>query len=173
MKRILGLIVILASVTLLGGCSTMPGIFNGLGNDPMSMLIVYRTDHQSITQEQYDAVVKIAREASAQVGLQLSSSSEAAISSGFPYGLAGVAGGIIDGGITAGVAGTAGFLGGMVNGLQTASYANVWLVAEITETTLRDEYAAGNKGFHGLHVSAAFTRTNNSSTKPAHGVFKK
>lgn len=156
------LIAILASFAL-GGCSALPGVLNGLGNDPMRMLVVYRTDGQSITLEQYEAVVAIAKGSSTQVGLQLSSSLEAAASSGFPYGIAGAAGGIIDGAISAGVTGTAAALGGMVSGLQTASYANVWLVAEITEVTLRDKEASGEKRFHRLHVSAAFIRTSNTS----------
>ena len=171
MKNLL-LIAILATLTL-GGCQTMPGVLNGIGEDPMSMLIVYRTDRQPITQGQYEAVVAIAQEASAQVGLQLSSPLEASLSSGLPYGASGAAGGIIDGGISAGVAGTAGFLGGMVSGLQTASYANVWLVADLTEVTLRDTEAAGDERFHRLHVSAAFTRTKNTVAEPAHGLVRK
>ncbi len=171
MKNLL-LIAILATLTL-GGCSTMPGVLNGSGEDPMSMLIVYRTDDQSITQEQYKSVVAIAKGASSQVGLQLSSSLEAAASSAFPYGFAGAAGGIIDGAITAGVAGTAGFLGGLVSGWQTASYANVWLVADITEVTLRDMEAAGNTQYHRLHASAAFTRTKNTVEEPARGLIRK
>ncbi|HHT9130557.1 MAG TPA: hypothetical protein ACFYEC_06810 [Candidatus Brocadiaceae bacterium] len=164
------LIAILAS-TALSGCLSMPGGFNGIGADPMSMLIVYRTDKQPVTREQYQEVVKIAQEASAKVGLQLSSSLEAAVSSGFPYGLAGAAGGGIDGAITAGATGTAAFLGGMINGLQTASYANVWLVGDITEITLRDRERDG-EDFHHLHVSAAFIRTSNTVDQPARGLIK-
>ncbi len=171
MKNLI-LIAILASFAL-GGCSTMPGVLNGLGSDPMSMLIVYRTDGQPITQKQYEEVVKVAQGVSVQVGLQLSSSLEAAASSGFPYGLAGAAGGAIESGIAAGAAGTAAFLGGMVSGLQTASYANVWLVADLTEVTLRDMETAGDTKLHRLHVSAAFTRTGNTVAEPARGLIKK
>lgn len=172
MKKNLVLIAILASFAL-GGCTTMPGVLNGLGSDPMSMLIVYRTDDQPITQEQYDAVVKVAQRVSIQVGLQLSSSLEAAASSGFPYGLAGAAGGAIEGGITAGAAGTAAFLGGMISGLQTASYSNVWAVADMTEVTLRDIETAGDATTHRLHVAAAFTRAGNTIAEPARGLIKK
>lgn len=162
--------VIVASVAMLSGCSTMPGTFNGLGEDPMSMLVVYRTDKKPITKEQYVSVVAVAQEASNQVGLQLSSSLEAAISSGFPFGIAGAGGGALEGGLAAGAAGTAGFLGGVVSGLQNASYANVWLVADITEVTLRDREASGEKMLKGLHVSAAFIRTGNTVAEPARGV---
>ena len=172
MRNLLVLIAILASTATLGGCGTMPGVLNGVGEDPMSMLIVYRTDRQPITREHYDKIVEIAREASAKVGLQLSSSLEAVVSSGLPYGLAGVAGGIIDGGITAAVTGTAALLGGMVSGWQTASYANVWLVADVTEVTLRDRERDG-EDFHHLHVSAAFTRTSNTVAEPARGLVRK
>ncbi|MCX6787872.1 MAG: hypothetical protein NT108_01755 [Candidatus Kaiserbacteria bacterium] len=171
MKNLI-LIAILATLTL-GGCTTMPGVFNGLGEDPMSKLIVYRTDGNLITQEQYEDVVFIARHASIQVGLQLSSATEAAASAAFPYGLAGAAGGIIESGVTAGVAGTAGFLGGLVSGWQTASYANVWLVADITEVTLRDLENAGDKRYHRVHVSAAFTGTGNTINAPARGVIQR
>ena len=170
MTRMLYVFAIVASVAMLGGCSTMPGTFNGLGDDPMSMLIVYRTDKQPITREQYEAVVEIAKEASVKIGLQLSSSLEAAVSSGLPFGAAGAAGGIIEGGLTAGAAGTAALLGGVVSGLQNASYANVWGVADLVEITLRDMEAAGDKKLHRLHVSAAFIRTGNTVAEPARGV---
>lgn len=165
-------IAILATI-MLGGCTTMPGVFNGLGKDPMSKLIVYRTDGNMITEEQYEDVVLIARRASMQVGLQLSSATEAAASAAFPYGFAGAVGGIIESGVTAGIAGTAGFLGGLVNGWQTASYANVWLVADITEVTIRDLENAGDKRYHRLHVSAAFTGTGNTVNAPARGVIQR
>mgnify|MGYP001565818024 CR=1 FL=1 len=171
-KQVLHSIALVVMV-FLGGCSTMPGTFNGLGSDPMSMLVVYRTDKQQITEEQYKAVGAIAQEASNQVGLQLSSSLEAAISSGFPFGIAGAGGGAVEGGLAAGAAGTAGFLGGFVGGLQNASYANVWLVADITEVTLRDREASGDKTLKGLHVSAAFIRTGNTVVEPAHGLIRR
>ena len=173
MTRMAHILAIVVSVTVISGCSTMPGTFNGLGEDPMSMLIVYRTDKQQITEEQYKAVGAIAQEASNQIGLQLSSSLEAAISSGLPFGFVGAAGGAIEGGLAAGAAGTAGFLGGLVSGLQNASYANVWLVADLTEVTLRDREAAGEKILHRLHVSAAFIRTGNTVIEPARGLIRK
>ncbi len=154
---------------MLGGCSTVPGVFNGLGSDPMSMLIVYRTDKQPITQKQYTSVVEIAQEASKQVGLQLSSAAEAAASSGVMYGAAGAAGGAIENALTAGITSTVTVLGGLVNGLETASYANAWLVADLTETTLRDRERDG-EDFRRLHVSAAFTRTKNTAAIPARGI---
>lgn len=173
MARVLHVLAIVVSITMIGGCSSMPGTFNGLGEDPMSMLVLYRTDKQLPTKEQYDLVAEIATEASKTVGLQLSSSFEAAVSSGFPYGISGAAGGAIDGGVAAAAAGTTGFLGGLVSGLQNASYANVWLVADLTEITLRDMEISGDKRFSRLHVSAAFIRTGNTVAEPARGLIRR
>lgn len=173
MRETYVLIAMFAASVMFGGCQSVPGVFNGLGEDPMTMLLIYRTDGQPITQEQYDLVVAIAQRVSAQVGLQLSSPLEAAVSSGVPFGLAGTAAGFIESGVTAGVAGTGAAIAGVIGGLGTFSYANVWAIGDFTETTLRDMEKTGDKRVDRLHVSSAFTRTGNTVDKSSRGLTEK
>ena len=156
----------------LGGCTTLPGPFNGNGKDPMNVLSVYRGDGQKHTDEQYALIVKVAQEASIVVGSQLSSSAEAAAASGIAFGTAGL-GGFFDGNISAAVGVFAASLAGTVTGLQTASYAIVWQIAEITEARLRWLEVNGDEKIRALvkdlHVSAGYIRTRNTSEGPAPG----
>ena len=179
--KILRLIAILASITLLGACSTVPGPFNGLGNDEMSMLIIYRTDSRPLTKAEYDAVGVEAKKMGIRIGWQLSSAFEAGASSGGAYGVAGAAGGATQGhfyegamvGAAAGYTGAVYGLGGVVNGVMNASYANVYAVAQATETALRDEERDGKKEFRRIHVVAAFVRSKNAEGSPAPELAKR
>lgn len=164
------LIAILATLAL-GGCTTMPGVYNGVGEDPMGKLVVYRTDGNTLKTEQYRAVVEVVQYVQAQIDLQLTSRFESALSSALPFGATGVVGGAIEGGIIPMSAGGAtGFLGGAFGGLLTDSYARVWAIAGPTEYTLRDREARGEKIFESVHVEAAFIRSRNTITAPAPGL---
>ncbi len=149
-------LAVLAMLTI-GACATTPGQFNGLGNDVMGMLVVYRTDDQPLAKAEYDAVVKVAKKMGARVGLQLSSPFEAAVTSG----MAQAAAGALD---TA--AGAFGIVG-VIEGLTAYSYAMVHVVGEATENALRDRENAGESIFHVIHVSSAFVRSRNNETVPA------
>ncbi len=175
MKRIVRLIAILASVAVLGGCASAPGPFVGLGNDVMSMLIIYRTDSQPLTKAQYDKVGVVAKRMGIQIGWQLSSPFEAAATSGGAYAAAGALGGATQGhfypgamvGAAAGYTAAVYGLGGVVNGLVTASYANVHAVALATEMALRDDERDGVNEFRRIHVVGAFVRSRNNTGNPA------
>lgn len=161
------------------GCSTVPGPFNGLGNDEMSMLAITTWNGTPPTPEQYRVVADIARKQASLLGWQLSSAAESIVISGLVGGAAGAAGGSTQGLIyTFGSAGSAAAytaavygLGYMVNGAITASYANVYAVAYATELALRDNEKYGDdktkKILKGVHVVAAFIRSGNSHEKPA------
>lgn len=174
MKKNLVLIAILASFAL-GGCSSLsgPGIFNGLDEkNPMSSLAVYTTGHKPPTLEQYQTIVGIIRELEVQLAPQLSSPTEAAISSALPFGAAGALGGAIEGPIAAAAAGTGTAIAGFINGAWVYSYAKVWINAYPVEMTLRDREADGDKSVHGLHVEACFVRCYNTMTSPAPGLLE-
>lgn len=169
---------LLLAITGLTGCATAPGPFNGLGSDPMRMLVIYRTDDQPLTREQYAAIGKVAQKMNIQIGWQLSSGMEAALSSGVAYAAAGAAGGATQGifyegamvGAAAGYTGAVYGLGGTINGLVTASYANVYAVGAATEQAIRDMENDGERSLHRIHVVAAFVRSHNSTQDPASGL---
>ncbi len=177
----LALLLVILAVIASVGCSTVGGPFNGLGGDEMTMLVIYRTDDKPLTKEQYDAVGIVAKKMGVQIGWQLSSSFESAAMSGLAYGAAGTIGGATQGlfydGVlvpaAAGFTGAVYGLGGAVNGLVTASYANVYAVAAATEVAMRDEerYSPRNaKNFERVHVVAAFIRSRNNAGAPAPGL---
>lgn len=160
------------------GCSTVLGPFNGLGSDEMSMLAITTYNGQAPTKEQYDAVAEIARQQARMIGWQLSSATESAVVSALAGGAAGAAGGSTQGIIYAGAsAGSAAAytaavygLGYLVNGLITASYANVYGVAQATELALRDNERLTpryREVFKGVHVVAAFIRSKNTHDEPS------
>ncbi|MHB8709938.1 MAG: hypothetical protein ACYC6X_00025 [Minisyncoccota bacterium] len=174
MKKIRNGIAILAMVLGLGACA--PGIFNGLGKDGMSMLVFYRTDHKPLTEAQYRAVADIAKEMHITLDYQLSSPYEAGASGLGAYGAAGYLGGLTQGHFypgaiehaAAGWTGTVYGLGGLVNGLVTYSYSEVFDLGQMVETTMRDREKYDNATvFNRVHVVAAFVRTRNTSDKPA------
>jgi hypothetical protein len=162
----------------LGACANGPGVFGGLGKDAMGMLVFYRTDDLPLTEDQYKALVLIAKKRKVTIDYQLSGPWEAGASGFFAYGAAGAGGGATQGlfyngaavgpaaGYTAAVYG----LGGLVNGLITASYAEAFAVAKAVQDTIDDiiKYD-GEKGdiFKRVHVAAAFIRSLNTSTRPA------
>lgn len=153
MKKVLHCIAILAMLGL-SACASVPGQFNGLGSDMMTMMVVYRTDDEPLTKSQYDAVVKIAKKMGARVGLQLSSAFEAGVAGGALSALAGSfdSAGASYGGL------------GIVGSLSTYSFAKAYVVTEATEYALRDEENAALKK---IHVSPAFVRSNNNEHGPA------
>ncbi|MHB8660597.1 MAG: hypothetical protein ACYC75_01475 [Minisyncoccota bacterium] len=174
MRKIRGGIAILAILLGLVGC----GIFNGLGEDGMSMLVFYRTDRQPLTEAQYRAVADIAREMHITLDYQLSSPTEAAASGLVAYGAAGYLGGLTQrhfypGAIehaAGGWTGTVYGLGGLVNGLVTYSYSEVFDLGQMVERTMRDREKYDNATvFNRVHVVAAFVRTRNTSEGPAPG----
>lgn len=179
MRTVLRWIAILAMLTL-GACATAPGPFNGLGSDEMSMLIIYRTDDQPLTKEQYDGVTRIAQKMGIRIGWQLSSAVESAATSFAAYGVGGYLGGSTQshfyaGALRSAAAGYTGVvygLGGVINGMMNASYANIYAVSQTTEIALRDEERAGASEFFRVHVVAAFIRSKNTADSPATGLAK-
>ncbi len=181
MKRLIRRIAAAVALFALAGCagSTPPGMFNGLGNDPMAMIAIYRTDGKAVTPEQYRAIQDIALGMNLVLEKQISSSAEAAASGFGAYGAAGAAGGAMEplfypgalGGAAAGYTGLVYGFGGLVNGLTTYSYSYVYDVAEMVETAMRDrEKYDGATEFQRIHVVAAFVRSRNNIDSPAPGL---
>lgn len=154
MKCLRNCLVALVATLVLGACASVPGQFNGLGSDVMTMMVVYRTDDQPLTRGQYETVVAVAKKMGARVGLQLSSSFEA----GATGGALGALGGSFD---SSGA--SYGFVG-IVGALATYSFAKAFVVAEATEYALRDDE---NPEFKKIHVSPAFVRSGNTESGPA------
>lgn len=179
-------VVLLAGVALIQGCATGPGIFNGLGDDPMSMLIITRTDGQVPTYEQYLAVQTLAEEMHIQIEWQISSPVESGGTGGGAYGVAGAVGGRTYAGVYEGMligpAVTAQAVaygaGGVITGLVTHSYSVDYNVGDATEKALRDNEADkkrfldgdGKSILHNLHAHASFVRSRNNRNSPAPGL---
>lgn len=180
-KRVL-LCVAMVAVIGLTGCA---GIWNGLGNDPMTMIVLTKTlmpgDEGTISYTQFLAVWEVAREKKGQIDGQMSSVAEACFSGFWPYGIAGAAGGSSGGilypnagvltGPMAGVSGLTYGFGGCVNGAVTYSYAQVYALGASVEQALRDhekdsrspyrDPVTGRHFFHNVHVVASFVRSLN------------
>lgn len=184
--------VALSATVALGGCL---GVWNGLGDDPMPMVILTKTltasDRNQISYTQFLAVQEVAMEKKAQIGGQMSSVVEACFSGFWPYGIAGAAGGASGGtlypnasmltGPMAGVSGLTYGFGGCVNGAVTHSYAHIHALGAALEQALRDherdpdsQYRDANRRslFHNIHATAAFTRSRNSMNSPAPGLMR-
>lgn len=162
MKRLVHRLVAVAATLMLGACAgTMPGQFNGLGDDPLPMLIVYSTDgNGTLTEKQYADVVQVAKRMGGIIEMQFPSSLEAAASSGLAYGAAGISGGVS-------ILATISAVSGAVGGFSTASYAIVYAVSDATETAMRDAEKKGDTRYTDLHVVASFVRSRNSEKSPA------
>ena len=183
---------------LASGCSTMPGVFNGLGEDPMPMIKIVKSDfdprtgENPITAAQYAAVQDLAEALKMQIDWQTSTTAEAMISNGVPFGMAGAGGGASTGllypgaaalaGPAAGVTGLVYGFGGAVNGAITHSYSNVYAIGDMLEKAMRDwerkrgkKYRAKDSSslFKNLHAVGSFTRSRNSKDSPAPGLAKK
>ena len=171
------------SVVALQGCALgSKGIFPGLGDDYMAMLIIYRSDDLPFTYAQYKAVQTVAEQMNLILGWQLSSKWEAAASGGVAYRAAGAAGGATQGlfytgaltGAAAGYTASVYGLGGVVNGLTTYSYGRVFDLAEMVERTIRDkEKYDRDARFARIHVVAAFVRSKNRVDVPAEELRKR
>ncbi|MDP2655275.1 MAG: hypothetical protein Q8P17_01805 [bacterium] len=181
MKNVFSRIAILASIIVLGACGTVPGPFVGLGSDVMSMIIIYRTDDQPLTLPQYEATTKIAQKMGIRIGWQLSSAFESGVVTGAAYYGAGALGGATQGffykgalvGAAAGYTGAVYGLGGVINGVMSASYANIHAVSQATELAIRDaEKYDGMNIFKRIHVVGAFIRSKNTAGEPASGLKK-
>ncbi len=164
------------ALLVLSACGTVRGPFNGLGSDPMSMLIIYRTDNSPLTYSEYLAVQGVAAHDHLVLMGQLSSPFEAMVTDGFAGAVAGAAGGATQGLFyTGGMAGpAAGYsaavygLGYLVNGALSYSYGTVYDMAQMVETTMRDdEKYDHNRIFYRLHVVAAFVASSNKKNEPA------
>ncbi len=174
-----GLLLGIAALLVLAGCGTVPGPFNGLGSDPMSMLVVYKTGRQPLTYREYQAVQEIAKQDHLILTGQLSSPFEAAVTDGLAGAVAGAAGGATQGLFyTGGMAGpAAGYtaavygLGYSVNGLQSYSYGEVYDIAAMVEQTMRDDEKYDHRRvFRRLHVVAGFVRSENATNDPAESL---
>ena len=178
MKHRLSILALAAMALLLSGCA---GIFNGLGSDEMAMLIVYRTDNQPLTRAQYDKVVIIARRMGIVLKWQLSSPFEAGMMSGLAYAAAGAGGGSTQGhyypgadsGAAAGYTGVVYGLGGVMNGLVTASYANIHAIEKMVEDAIQDGIRYDSQDdMKRVHVVGAYIRSKNTSSEPARNVVR-
>ncbi len=150
LNRLLTAIVLLA----LGACASVPGQFNGLGSDMMTMMFVYRTDDEALTLSQYETIVARAKKMGEKIGLQISSPFEASIAGG---GVSALAGSFDAVGLSYGAV-------GIVGALSTYSFAKAYAVAEGTEYWLRDD---GDPAYKRIHVSPAFVRSGNTESTPA------
>lgn len=183
---------LLAVAVGLTGCGA--GVFNGLSEDPMTMFKITKSDYDPRTGEnpilysQYLAIQDLAGAMKMQVDWQTSSAFEAGASEFVPYGLAGAGGGSSTGilypmarALTAPAAGVTGLVygfGGSVNGVVSASYANVYALAGALEHAMRDHEkdrkkymdASGKSLFHNMHATASFTRSRNAMSSPAPGL---
>lgn len=187
---------VLLMAAALGGCMPGVGVFNGLGDDPMPMIKVVKSDWDPRTGEnpiaysQYLAVQDLAAALKIQIDWQTSSTAEAMASEFLPYGMAGAAGGAFTGllypyaaalaGPAAGVTGLVYGFGGAVNGAVTHSYSGVYAVGDMLEKAMRDYERDGKKYrdadgkslFRNLHAVASFTRSRNSMNSPAPGLMR-
>lgn len=192
-KRSLYCAILLAAVGL-AGCMPGVGVFNGLGDDPMAMIKITKSDYDPRTGEnpilysQYLALQDLAAALKMQVDWQTSSTAEAMVSEFLPYGMAGAAGGAFTGllysgagaltGPAAGVTGLVYGFGGAVNGAVTHSYSAVYVMGDALEKAMRDLERDGKKYrdnngkslFHNMHATASFTRSRNWNNSPAPGL---
>lgn len=173
-----------AVMTAAVGISGCAGVWNGLGNDPMTMVVLTKTlmpgDEGPINYSQFLAVQEIAMEKKGQIDGQMSSVAEACFSGFWPYGIAGAAGGASGGtlysnataltGPMAGVSGLTYGFGGCVNGAVTYSYAQVYALGASLEMALRDHEKdprspyrdqSGGHLFRNVHATASFVRSLN------------
>lgn len=193
-KSVLSCAILTLAAVALSGCMPDVGVFNGLGDDPMPMIKLTKSDwdprtgENPITYSQYLAVQDLAAALKIQIDWQTSSTSEAMVSEFLPYGMAGAAGGAFTGmlypyaaalaGPAAGVTGLVYGFGGAVNGAVTHSYSGVYAVGDTLEKAMRDHEREGKKYrdadgrslFRNLHVVASFTRSRNAINSPAPGL---
>lgn len=192
-----GLLCCVALLTAIGlaGCMPGVGVFNGLGDDPMPMIKLAKSDWDPRTGEnpilynQFMAAQDLVASLKIQIDWQTSSTAEACASSFLPYGIAGAAGGAATGALypnagmlaapAAGVTGLVYGFGGCVNGAVTHSYSNVYAVGDMLEKAMRDHErdpkskyrdANGVSLFRNLHAVASFTRSRNATNSPAPGL---
>lgn len=170
----------MASLAACAGPVSGPGMFNGLGSDYMSVLVIYRTDNRPVSWQDYQLVQGIARRMNLTLMGQLSTAFEAAGSGMLAYGMAGAAGGAAQGAFYAGaapagaaVSGLVYAFGGAVTGATTFAYGRDFDLSQMVETSLRD--AARHDHLveaERLHVVAGFVRTLNQVNSPAASLRK-
>jgi hypothetical protein len=142
----------------------------------MAMLVIYRTDNKPLTKVQYYKVVVVAKQMGLTIGFQLSSAFEAGASSGVAYGVAGALGGASQGqfyngvnsGAAAGYTGVVYGLGCVVNGMVTASYANIHALKRLSKWPCGWREVHGAKEFE-HHVVGAYIRQQ-QGRKPSQAV---
>lgn len=165
MARVLHVLAIVVSIIMIGGCSIVPGIYNGLSGDPWAMFSPGRGDGKPLEASQCLLLDTIAHEELAVVKSDLSSPTEAAASNAFPYGLTGVGGGGIIDKVSAISAGVIGFTGGAFSGLQVYSYSAVWQVWERIYNRLEYLKSIDDPRVKSLYITAAFVRAKNERCK--------
>lgn len=155
MNRILRFVAIAATVVI-GACASGPGHLNGMASSPQGMIVVYRADDRDLTAEALKAVLKEAERMMARVGVQLSSSLEAGLTSG-ALDIVGV---WVDPEAVVNPLRPHGVVG-FISGLATYSFAMVSAVAYATENRLRF-LEEKNDTFKWLHVEPAYVRSDPS-----------
>lgn len=173
-------IVSVALAATLGACGTtgvvkpgssMPGPYNGLGGDPMSMGVIHVNPYvaDKITAEQYGIVIKLAGVCYRDAKTQMSGLGETVVTSAGVNGLSGAAGGasitgVVPGATTAVYAPYVGILNayaGGTNGVLIYSEATTSVVASCVNGDLQDDVLA--KLTSGLHFYPSLVRTSNTS----------
>ncbi len=176
----------IAAVLFLGACASVPGPFNGFGNDAMSKVAI-GCSVGSCSVDQVAIAAVAANLAGEQVDTQLSSPLESVVTTGLAYGAAYVPIGHsqewvylgADGGAAAVVSAMSGLMGGIVYGGISWSYANANATGAFSEMFLRDwERGIGippklrewfpkiQSIVAGLHMTPVTVRSRNET--PAH-----
>lgn len=153
----------------LGACGA--GAYNGLGGDPMSMLVVHVNPYvaDGMTAEQYGVTVRLAQVCHSDANQQMASVAETVGVGGVVNGLSGMVSGnavtgVIpgaDAGVYAPYMGIAGGIAGATNGLALQSQAKVSVVGSCVNGDLQD--AVLRDRMEGVHAYSSMVRTRNSS----------
>ncbi len=166
------LLGVLAASTLLAGCASVPGPYNGLGTDPMTMVILHKNpDYGDVTAADYTLATVHANSCYVDGKRQLAGTFETSGSMAAANGLTGLGSGSIITqfvpGATVGVyapyVGTLNAVGGGTAGLQVQSSAMNSFVGACTNGDLNDPVT--REKAPGLHVYPALVRSNNRSGK--------
>lgn len=153
----------------LGACGA--GAYNGLGNDPMGMLVVHVNPYvaDNMTAEQYGVTVRLAQVCHEDANEQMSGVLETVSVGGSVNALSGAVSGnavtgVIpgaDAGVYAPYMGIAGGIAGATNGLALHSQAKVSVVGSCVNGDLQD--AVLRDRMEGVHAYPSMVRTRNSS----------
>jgi hypothetical protein len=153
----------------LGACGA--GAYNGLGSDPMGMLVIhmnpYVADH--VSAEQYGVTTRLAQVCHRDANQQMAGVGETVVVGGVVNGLSGAVSGnavtgVIpgaDAGVYAPYMGIANGIAGATNGLALHSQAKVSVVGSCVNGDLQDDILRSR--MEGVHAYPSMVRTRNTS----------